>query len=338
MIRKNSGLPPRVYAKHGSYYLVTLANKWVKLCRVSAGLPAMYRALAAFTDAEATKDLMPAVIQRWYDSKIEAGDWSGEKMKADQKTIAAYMAGEFECIKPMQVTTPMCAAYLKPLIKKARTYNLHRTMLKQVMAFAALEGLREGFNPVDNVPRRKTDGRHRVVTDAEVAALKAAAMKSRRNGAAMVQMIDLAMLTGQRISDVLKLRWQDVTDKGLLFDQGKGKGKVKLLVDWSPALRAAIAACGRDGDKIGHVLKSERGTGYRYSGIRSGWVRLCARAKVEDLNIHDLRGRAGVDALLGAEDDEEDIRKAQRLLGHSSEGMTRHYVEGKYHKRTKPSR
>lgn len=32
MIRKNSGLPPRVYAKHNAYYLVTLANKWVRLC------------------------------------------------------------------------------------------------------------------------------------------------------------------------------------------------------------------------------------------------------------------------------------------------------------------
>lgn len=338
MIRKNSGLPPRVYAKHSAYYLVTLGNKWVRLCAVKEGLPAMYRALATFTDADAAKDLMPAVIQRWYDSKIAAGDWSSEKMRANQKAIADYMAGEFDTHKPMQLSTPLCAEYLKPFIPKARTYNLHRTMLKQVLAFAALEGLREGFNPVDNVPRRKTDGRHRVVTDAEVAKLKAEALKSRRNGAAMVQMIDLAMLTGQRISDVLKLRWQDVTDKGLLFDQGKGRGKTKLLIEWSPALRAAIAACSRDGDKIGHVLKSERGTGYRYSGIRSAWVRLLERSKIEDLNIHDLRGRAGVDALLGDEESEEDIRKAQRLLGHKSEGMTRHYVEGKFHKRTKPSR
>lgn len=339
MIRKNSSLPPRVYPKHGSYYLVTLANKWVKLSRISAGLPSMYRALAAFTDAEATKDLMPAVIQRWFDSKVEAGDWSTEKNIQDQKRIADHMAAEFDTIKPMQVTTPMAAAYLRPLTKTARTYNQHRSTLSQVLAFAALEGLREGYNPVENIPRRKTPGRHRVVTDEEVAALKAAAALQPRNGAAMVQMIELAMLTGQRIGDVIKLRWQDVTDKGLLFDQGKGAGRTKLLIQWSPALLAAIEACGQKGDRIGHVLKSERGRGYQYSGIRSSWDRLCARAKVFDLHIHDLRGRAGVDALLGDEEtDEEDIRKAQRLLGHKSEGMTRHYVEGKFHKRTKPSR
>ena len=44
-------------------------------------------------------------------------------------------------------------------------------------------------------------GRHR-----QVKALKVAALKQPRNGRALVQMIDLAMLTGQRISDVIGLR------------------------------------------------------------------------------------------------------------------------------------
>lgn len=337
MIRKNSGLPPRVYLKHSAYYLVTLQNKWVRLCAEREGLRAMYLALAAFVDADATKDRMPAVIARWYESKIEAGDWSTQKNQDDQKRIADHMAAEFDEMRPAQVTTPICAAYLKPFLAKPRTYNLHRTSLRQVLSFAALEGLRAGANPVDDVPRRKTQGRHRVVTDAEVKALKAAAMLQPRNGRALVQMIELAMLTGQRISDVIGLRWQDVTAAGLLFDQGKGQGRSKLLVKWSPALRAAIAACAKGGDRIGHVLKSERGTGYTYGGIRSSWVRLCEHAKVDDLNIHDLRGRAGVDALLDAEG-EEDFKAAQNLLGHKSEGMTRHYVEGKYHRRVKPSR
>jgi integrase len=58
-------------------------------------------------------------------------------------------------------------------------------------------------------------------------------------------------------------------------------------------------------------------------------------AGIEDLNIHDLRGRSGVDALQASG---QDIRAAQRLLGHTSEAMTRHYVEGKFAKRVKPAR
>lgn len=34
----------------------------------------------------------------------------------------------------------------------------------------------------------------------------------------------------------------------------------------------------------------------------------------------------------------DDLRQAQKLLGHKSEAMTRHYTEGKYHKRVKPAR
>ncbi|MFG6457888.1 tyrosine-type recombinase/integrase [Roseateles sp. BYS96W] len=334
MIRKSSGLPPRVYAKHSAYYLVTLSNKWVRLCSLKDGLPAMYRALAKVADAELTRELMPGVISRWYDAKRP--EWA-DKTADDQRRIADQMAEAFAEFDPSQVTTPVCAKYLGGYATTKRTYNLHRTMLRQVLAFAALEGLREGHNPVDNIPPKKLEGRHRVVTDDEVRRLKEAAAQQPRNGHALVQMIELAMLTGQRIGDVIKLRWQDVTDQGLMIDQGKGQGRTKLLVKWSPALRAAIAACGRGGDKIGHVLKSERGTGYTYGGLRSSWERLCERAKVEDLHIHDLRGRAGVDAMLD-DDGEEDIKAAQRLLGHKSEGMTRHYVEGKYHKRVKPSR
>lgn len=334
MIRKNSGLPPRVYLKHGAYYLVTLENKWVRLCREKDGLPEMYRALAKVTDAEVTRELMPGVISRWYDTK--KAEWA-DKTAADQKRIADQMAEAFAEFEPADVTTPACVKYLANYAGQKRTYNLHRTMLRQVLAAAAREGLREGHNPVDNVPTKKLAGRHRVVTDDEVKALLAAAAKQPRNGHALAQMIELAMLTGQRIGDVIRLRWQDVTPQGLMFDQGKGQGRTKLLVKWSPALRAAIAACGKRGDKIGHVLKSERGTGYTYGGLRSSWDRLCERAQVDDLHIHDLRGRAGVDALLDAEG-EEDIKAAQKLLGHKSEGMTRHYVEGKYHKVVKPSR
>lgn len=323
-----SDMPRRVYLRHGAYYFVTLAGKWIKLSRQSEGLPAMYRELAVLTEREATSDRMPAVITRWLDSKRP--EWA-DKTAADQERIANDMTQAFAEFKPADVTTPVCAEYLRRYVATPRTHNLHRTMLRQVLAFAALEGLREGFNPIDNVPQKALKGRKRIVTDAEIAAVKKGALQAARNGQALVQMIDLALLTGQRIGDLIGMRWQDVTDDGLLVQQGK-TGE-RLLIAWTPALRAAIAACGR-GDKIGHVLKTQSGNGYRYAGIRSAWDRACARAGVDDLNIHDLRGRAGVDAL----GDDEDIRSAQRLLGHKGERMTRHYVDGKYARKVKPSR
>jgi len=110
------------------------------------------------------------------------------------------------------------------------------------------------------------------------------------------------------------------------------KGGERLLISWSPALRKAIKACER-GDRIGHVLQTQSGKGFRYSGIRSSWNRACVRAGIEDLNIHDLRGRAGMDARDGG-----GLEAAKDLLGHKSVKMTELYVDGKAPRVAKPSR
>ena len=225
------------------------------------------------------------------------------------------MGDAFQEFTPAQVTTPVCAKYLSTFARQARTHNAHRTMLRQVLAFAAAEGLREGHNPVDNLPGKTLAPRKRYVSDAEVTALRTAALQATRNGEALVQMIDLALLTGQRIGDLIKLRWQDVTDAGVFIQQSK-TGE-RLLIEWTPALKAAIDACAR-GDRIGHVLRTQSGHGYRYAGIRSAWVRACERAKIEDLNIHDLRGRAGMDKR-----DADGLEAAKDLLGHRNISMTR---------------
>lgn len=326
-----SALPRRVYEKHGSWYFVTPAAKWVKLCRVTAGLPAMYRALARLTDQEVHSGRMPAVISRWMESKrAEWGDGHAE----NQDRAAKVMAAAFADFRPDDVLTPDCARYLARFATHPRTHNAHRTMLSQVLSFAAVEGLREGHNPVLNIAPKKLAQRRRIVTDSEVKALRAAALLQTRNGEALVQMIDLALLTGQRIGDLIRLRWQDVTPAGLLVNQGKSQGRVQLLIEWTPALRAAVQSCSRGAEKIGHLLKTQSGKGYTYAGIRSAWDRACERAGIDDLHIHDLRGRSGVDALQRAG---QDIRAAQRLLGHSTESMTRQYVEGKFAKRVKPA-
>lgn len=328
MTRKN-GLPRRVYLRHGAYFYVRPADeKWLRLSAEKDGLPAMLRALADVTDSERHSDRMPAVITRWLTTK--KADWA-DKTAVDNERVAGEIAEAFADGTPRLVTTVHVDQYLNRYAATPRTYNLHRSILRQVLAYAARGGLREGFNPVDNIPQKPLKGRKRWVTDDEVARLKAAALQQSRNGEALVQMIDLALLTGQRIGDLIRLRWQDVDEKtGVRVQQGK-TGE-RLLIEWTPALRAAVKACQR-GDRIGHVLQTQSGTGYRYAGIRSAWVRACARAELEDLNIHDLRGRAGMDKR-----DADGLESAKDLLGHRSIKTTEHYVDGKAPRRVKPAR
>lgn len=320
-------LPARVYRKHGAFYFVDMDRRWHRLCAIREGLPNMYRALATLTERHAASDRMPAVITRWVDEKRP--DW-GRAMARNMERMAGVMAFRLTEFTPAEIRTPDVKAFLADYASMPRTHNLYRAMLRQVLAFAASEGLREGWNPVDDLKGKSTPGRSRIVSDQEVESIKTAA-RTARNGQALVQMIDLALITGQRISDLLKLRWQDVSEDCVYIQQGKTKLRMEVLM--SPALRAVLADCAAGVDKIGFVLKTQSGSGYKYSGMRSAWVRACLKAGVDDLNIHDLRGRAGVDKV--AMDGKEE---AQKLLGHKSMRMTEHYVDGKTVVRVKPAK
>lgn len=327
-------LPKRVYERHGAWYFVDTTGKWHRLCAVRQGMPAMYRALANLTDGEAQSDRMPAVISRWLESK--RAEWSAPTRRMMDR-ITSIMSQEFDRAAPADIKAPLCDAYLEQFASTPRTYNQHRSTLRQVLSFAALKGLREGWNPVDDVPAKTLPSRKRVVTDAEVEAIKAAAA-SAPGGRALACMIDLALITGQRIGDLIGMVWTDVGPDGVRITQQK-TGE-KLLIEWSPALRAAVDACETKDGRVGPVLRTTTGAAYSYDGISSLWKRSRIKAakeipSVRDLHIHDLRGRAGVDALLA---NDEDVRAAQRLLGHANEKMTRHYVGGKYHRKAKPAR
>lgn len=329
MTRKD-GLPRRVYLKHGRYWHVGNDGKWRALTRERDGLPAMLRALANLHEGEVRGHLLPSVATRWQQSKERAGEWEASTRR-NMERVLRHLSARFADFAPGQVTSPVVFQYLQPFLATPRTYNLHRSVLRQVLSFAALEGLRDGHNPVDDVPQRKLAKRRRIVTDAEVAKLKAALLQQKRGGPMHCVMVDLCMLTGQRIGDVLAMRWQDVTDDGVLVDQDK-TGE-PLLIEWTPALRAAVDACGHGRDRIGHLLVQSTGKPYRYSGVRSAWVRALKRSGIEDLTIHDLRGRAGADVT-----DQRGPYEAQKLLGHTSVTMTEGYVRGKTRRRARPSK
>ena len=113
----------------------------------------------------------------------------------------------------------------------------------------------------------------------------------------------------------------------------RGKTGARLLIEWTPALRAVIDACAIDRHRIGHVLRTQDGDPYTYWGVKSAWGRALERCGIEDLNIHDLRGRAGTDKA-----EAEGLEAAKALLGHKKVGMTENYVKARQITRARPTK
>lgn len=168
-------------------------------------------------------------------------------------------------------------------------------------------------NPCRDVKRIKNPPRDRYITDDEFATVRA--MMPVRVQIAM----DLALLTGQRQGDLLKLQWSDVTDEGVTFRQSKtGQGRMILR---TPALDEVLARAAKIVPQLPrvYVIKSRKGTRYSPEGFRAVWQRHMRRAVesgqlAKRFTFHDIRAKTV--------SDESDVDTAQLRAGHTSKAMT----------------
>lgn len=99
----------------------------------------------------------------------------------------------------------------------------------------------------------------------------------------------LALWTGQRQGDLLRLVWSAYDGKALRFMQGKTKKNI--MIPCGEVLRIALDA-EKARERSGFVLLTLEGKPWTADGFRSSWRKACAKAKVEGVTFHDLRGSA----------------------------------------------
>ncbi len=97
----------------------------------------------------------------------------------------------------------------------------------------------------------------------------------------------LALGTGQRQGDLLRLRWSDYDGKHIRLRQSKTGQAVVVRI--GGLLKARLDASQRRGPM---VLTNTRGRPWTSDGFRTSWAKLCKRADIDNLTFHDLRGSA----------------------------------------------
>ena len=204
-------------------------------------------------------------------------------------------------------------------------YQANRTLgvLSKIFNLAELWELRpDGSNPCRHMKRFKEKKRERFLSDEEYRRLGATLRDIEADSsetAAAIAAIRLLMLTGCRLSEIQKLRWEhvDMNAGELRLPDTKTGAKVVHLGD--PAI-AVLRGIQRQDDNP--CVIAGRKPGSHLTDLQHPWRRIRARAGLDDVRIHDLRHSFASGGLLVG----EGLPMIGKLLGHTQVQTTARYA------------
>ena len=194
---------------------------------------------------------------------------------------------------------------------KVRFANYAVQVLKVLFEHARDEGWRDD-NPAHGVPLLQGQGIDRKPwPPAMIAAFRADA-----NGRALL-VFELCLGTGQRIGDVLRMRWDQIEDGGVHVRQGKTRKPL-----WIP-LTARLARVLAETPRAGLTIVAGAGTRpLTYWQAAHAVLAVRKRIGAEAYDLHGLRYTAASELAAAGCSDE----LIQAVTGHQSRAMVAHYA------------
>jgi integrase len=215
--------PPRFHKKGRVWYHVsgTLPRVWTKLSSDRAEALRMWAQREGVKEDDSTK-LFSAIVRRYV---REVYPTKAVRTRADNDNEMVHLLRVFghmpiDAILPMHVREYMD---LRGKVAQIRA-NREKALLSHVFNKAREWGYTALQNPCQGVKGFKETGRSRYITDAEFDKVKALAHFT------VVDAMDLALLTGQRPADVLKIRCADIRDGALWVTQNKTGARLGIEV------------------------------------------------------------------------------------------------------------
>lgn len=201
--------------------------------------------------------------------------------------------------------------------------NREKALFSHIFNKAREWGFTTAQNPCQGVKGFKETGRSRYVTDEEFERVKINAHYT------VVDAMDIALLTGQRPADVLKIRRADIRDGALWIVQNKTGARLGIEV--TGELAAVIDRIKQRPSKAisAYLIQDENGQPLSQFALRSRFDKARTLAKV-DFQFRDIRAKAATDT--------GDLAHSQKLLAHKNREMTEHYVRSRLGERVSPLR
>lgn len=247
------------------------------------------------------------------------------------KALDDYEAGPVEALRTAREIKRMFKVYVRPRWAARHLYDLRRIDVLRlrdeiakangrVIADRTLEALNAFFRwygnrdeafrspmpPIWRLVKRADLMRDRALDDDEIRELWAAAEKV--EPAMYGALVKLLLLSGQRLGDWQRARWDEITDEALVIPAARYKGAREHAVPITAAARAILDTLPRTGAFVFQIRRTP------FANLSKAKARLDALMPgVAPFRLHDLRrtargllSRAGVERTI-----------AERLIGHS---------------------
>ena len=204
-------------------------------------------------------------------------------------------------------------------------YQANRTLgvLSKIFNLAEVWNLRpDGSNPCRHVKRFREEKRERFLSDEEYRRLGDTLDEAEREGSetpAAIAAFRLLMLTGCRLSEIQKLRWEHVDLEAGELRLPDSKSGAKIVHLGAPAVAVLRGIEREDGSPW---VIAGRKPGSHLTDLQHPWRRIRSRAGLDDVRIHDLRHSFASGGLLVG----EGLPMIGKLLGHTQIQTTARYA------------
>lgn len=309
--RKNPAhekLPPRVYPNGYSYVWKPTSRESVTLCSITEGMATLWKKYEEEVNqrehAMTFKRLWEKFLGSAYYSELSPRTQK-DYLQHQKKLLLVFGKVLADTIKPEHIRLYMD----KRGLQSKTQANHEKSSMSRVYSW----GYERGFvkaNPCLGVSKFKSPPRERYVTDDEYQAVLLVATPS------VFIAMEISYLCAARVSDVLALRWDQLSNEGIFIQQGKtGKKQIKA---WNPRLLAAIEKA-RSLPDSEYVVSTQYGNKYSYKGFNEIWGEARGRAETTlgrklDFTFHDLKAK-------GISDYEGSSRDKQLFSGHKTEAQ-----------------
>src|SRR5262249_1172265 len=169
-----------------------------------------------------------------------------------------------------------------------RTADYGMQVLSRVLSYAVDPLGKLAGNACDGIKQTYTNDRSKIIwTDSDIARIKKTC--SPEIGFA----VDLAVHTGLREGDLVRLSWSHIGEDAIVIATGKSRGRREAIIPLYDDLRDVLARIPKRSPTS--ILTNSQGRPWKSSNTFAGAFRRAknkAGMKDQDLNFNDLRGTA----------------------------------------------